>query len=79
MELGIYTSGDLAADPHTGRKPTSIERTRQFMDTVRLADDAGLDVISVAGTTATHPVQAIGAGDRLRIRAAGPVPTPSQT
>lgn len=47
MELGIYTFGDIVADPHTGKKPTSIERTRQLMDMARLADDAGLDVIGV--------------------------------
>lgn len=32
MELGIYTFGDIVADPHTGKKPTSTERTRQLMD-----------------------------------------------
>lgn len=47
MELGIYTFGDIVADPHTGKKPTSIERTRQLMDMARLADDAGLDIIGV--------------------------------
>jgi len=47
MELGIYTFGDLAADPHTGKKPTSTERMRQLMDMARVADDAGLDVIGV--------------------------------
>ena len=47
MELGIYTFGDMVAEPQTGRLPTSIERTRQMMDMARLADDAGLDVIGV--------------------------------
>jgi alkanesulfonate monooxygenase SsuD/methylene tetrahydromethanopterin reductase-like flavin-dependent oxidoreductase (luciferase family) len=47
VELGIYTFGDIVADPHTGNKPTPTERTRQLMDMAKLADDAGLDVIGV--------------------------------
>lgn len=47
MELGIYTFGDIVADPHTGRKPSPAERMRQMLDMARLADDAGLDVIGV--------------------------------
>ncbi|MBK1795477.1 LLM class flavin-dependent oxidoreductase [Devosia sp. WQ 349] len=47
MELGIYTFGDIIADPHTGRKPSSGERMRQLLDMARLADEAGLDIIGV--------------------------------
>ncbi|WP_189434974.1 LLM class flavin-dependent oxidoreductase [Mesorhizobium sp. M1E.F.Ca.ET.041.01.1.1] len=47
MELGIYSFGDLVADPNTGKKPTSVERMRRLMDMARLADDAGLDVIGI--------------------------------
>lgn len=47
MELGIYTFGDIVADPHTGRKPSPAERMRQMLDMARLADDVGLDVIGV--------------------------------
>ncbi|ODT21685.1 MAG: hypothetical protein ABS35_16680 [Kaistia sp. SCN 65-12] len=47
MELGIYTFGDIVADPHTGRKPSAGERMRQMLDMARLADDAGLDIIGV--------------------------------
>ncbi|OEO31027.1 hypothetical protein VW23_018225 [Devosia insulae DS-56] len=47
MELGIYTFGDIVADPHTGRKPSPSERMRQMLDMAKLADNVGLDVIGV--------------------------------
>lgn len=47
MELGIYTFGDMVADPNTGRAASPLERTRQMMEMARLADEAGLDVIGV--------------------------------
>jgi alkanesulfonate monooxygenase SsuD/methylene tetrahydromethanopterin reductase-like flavin-dependent oxidoreductase (luciferase family) len=47
MELGIYTFGDLVADPHTGRTVSGRERMRQMLDLARLADEAGLDIIGV--------------------------------
>ena len=47
MELGIYTFGDMVADPHTGRKPSPVEKMRQLLDLAKLADEAGLDIIGV--------------------------------
>ncbi|MGI4885438.1 MAG: LLM class flavin-dependent oxidoreductase [Janthinobacterium lividum] len=47
MELGIYTFGDLVADPKTGRTISAKERMRQLLDLARLADQAGLDVLGV--------------------------------
>lgn len=47
MELGIYTFGDLVADPHTGRTVSSQERMRQMLELAKLADQAGLDIIGV--------------------------------
>lgn len=47
MELGIYTFGDLVADPRTGKAVSAHERTRQMLEMAKLADDAGLDVIGV--------------------------------
>jgi alkanesulfonate monooxygenase SsuD/methylene tetrahydromethanopterin reductase-like flavin-dependent oxidoreductase (luciferase family) len=47
MELGLYTFGDLVADPHTGRKASAPERMRQMLEIARLADAAGLDIIGV--------------------------------
>jgi len=79
MELGIYTFGDLAADPHTGKTPTSIERTRQLMDMSKLADDAGLDVIGIGehhgldfvnSATATLISGMAGATKRIRFTSA---------
>ncbi|MEQ9946395.1 LLM class flavin-dependent oxidoreductase [Pectobacterium aroidearum] len=47
MELGIYTFGDLVADPHTGRTVSGQERMWQMLELAKLADQAGLDVIGV--------------------------------
>ena len=47
MELGIYTFGDLVADPHTGRRQSAAERMRQMLDMASVADKAGLDIIGV--------------------------------
>ena len=32
MELGIYTFGDLVADPHTGMAVSAQERMRQMLE-----------------------------------------------
>src|SRR5271169_3525947 len=47
MELGIYTFGDLTADPQSGRKTTAGDRMRQMLDMARLADETGLEIIGV--------------------------------
>src|SRR5260370_40745107 len=47
MELGLYTFGDLVADPRTGRPPAPRERMRQMIDMAILADEAGLDIVGV--------------------------------
>ncbi len=47
MEFGVYTFGDLVADPRTGRIPSSRERMRQMIDMAILADEAGLDIVGV--------------------------------
>ena len=47
MELGIYTFGDLVADPRTGRTKAARERMRDMIEMAKLADEAGLDVIGV--------------------------------
>jgi len=47
MELGLYTFGDLVADPRTGRVPSASERVRDMLAMAKLADDAGLDVLGV--------------------------------
>jgi len=47
MEIGVYTFGDIVADPHTGRKPTPAVRMRQMLDMARSADELGLDIVGV--------------------------------
>ena len=47
MEIGVYTFGDLVADPHTGRTVSGEARMRQMLDLARHADEAGLDVVGV--------------------------------
>jgi alkanesulfonate monooxygenase SsuD/methylene tetrahydromethanopterin reductase-like flavin-dependent oxidoreductase (luciferase family) len=47
LELGLYTFGDLVADPRTGRLPTARERMRQMIDMAIFADEAGLDIVGV--------------------------------
>ncbi|MGO4371242.1 LLM class flavin-dependent oxidoreductase [Paenibacillus sp. MCAF20] len=47
FEFGIYTLGDLAADPHTGRSLSAAQRIKEVLAAAKLADDAGLDVFGV--------------------------------
>ena len=47
MELGLYTFGDLVADPRTGTAVSARDRMRQMLELARLADAAGLDIIGV--------------------------------
>jgi alkanesulfonate monooxygenase SsuD/methylene tetrahydromethanopterin reductase-like flavin-dependent oxidoreductase (luciferase family) len=47
MELGIYTFGDIPADPTSSRRLSPVERMRQMLDMAKLADEAGLDIIGV--------------------------------
>ena len=47
MELGLYTFGDLTADPHSGRAITAKQRYDEILAAAKLADDAGLDVFGV--------------------------------
>jgi probable LLM family oxidoreductase len=46
MEIGIYTFGELAPDPTTGRT-TPGQRLRDLIEEIVLADQVGLDVFGV--------------------------------
>lgn len=46
MQFGIYTFGDLTADPVTGQRLSAGERLSEVLAQARLADDAGLDVFA---------------------------------
>lgn len=47
FEIGIFTFGELTADPSSGRTIDPAVRLREFIDLARLADQAGLDVFGV--------------------------------
>ena len=47
FEIGIFTFGEITADPVTGRPLDPSVRLREFIDLARLADQAGLDVFGV--------------------------------
>ncbi len=47
MELGVYTFGEVTADPETGRTPSPQERLRDLLEEIELADQVGLDVFGV--------------------------------
>jgi putative FMN-dependent luciferase-like monooxygenase len=44
MQFGIFTVGDIAPDPSTGRAPTEHERIKRMVETAVLAEEVGLDV-----------------------------------
>ena len=47
MEFGIYTFGDITADPQSGRAISAAQRYAEIMAAAKLADAAGLDVFGV--------------------------------
>lgn len=47
MELGIFTFGEAAPDPVSGRPVSAHERLRNLMEEIELADQVGLDVFGV--------------------------------
>ena len=47
FEIGLFTFGEVTADPATGRPIDPAVRLREFVDLAVLADQAGLDVFGV--------------------------------
>ncbi len=47
MEIGLYTFGDVGADPVTGRRIGPAERLRNLVEEIVLADQVGLDVFGL--------------------------------
>ena len=47
FEIGLFTFGEITADPVTGRPIDPAIRLREFIDLAILADHAGLDVFGV--------------------------------
>jgi putative FMN-dependent luciferase-like monooxygenase len=46
MQFGIFTVGDVTADPTTGRTPTEAERINATVQIARKAEEVGLDVFA---------------------------------
>ena len=46
MQFGIFTVGDVTADPTTGRTPTEHERIKATVAIARKAEEVGLDVFA---------------------------------
>ena len=47
FEIGLFTFGEITADPSTGRPLDPARRLREFIDLAKIADEAGLDVFGV--------------------------------
>lgn len=47
MQLGLYSFGETAVDPATGRAPEAGQRLRDLVEEIELADQVGLDVFGV--------------------------------
>jgi probable LLM family oxidoreductase len=47
FEVGLFTFGEVTADPATGRPIDPAVRLREFIELAKLADEAGLDVFGV--------------------------------
>ncbi|MED1205446.1 LLM class flavin-dependent oxidoreductase [Heyndrickxia acidicola] len=47
IEIGLYTLGEIAEDPHTGKKISAAQRIKEIIEAAKLADDAGLDVFGI--------------------------------
>jgi alkanesulfonate monooxygenase SsuD/methylene tetrahydromethanopterin reductase-like flavin-dependent oxidoreductase (luciferase family) len=47
LEFGIYTLGDHLPDPRTGKRISAEQRIHEIIELAKLADQAGIDIISV--------------------------------
>lgn len=47
FEIGLFTFGEITADPATGQPIDPAVRLREFIELAKIADDAGLDVFGV--------------------------------
>lgn len=47
MEIGLYTFGDIGADPATGHRIGPAERLQNLVEEIVLADQVGLDVFGL--------------------------------
>ena len=81
FEIGLFTFGEITADPVTGRPIDPAVRLREFIDLAMLADQAGLDVFGVGEhhrpdfAIASPPV-VLAAIAQATNRSASPAPSP---
>lgn len=47
MEIGVYTFGEIAPNPHSGQKISPKQRLEEIIGAAKIADEAGLDVFGV--------------------------------
>ena len=47
FEIGLFTFGEITADPDTGRPIDAAVRLREFIELAKIGDQAGLDVFGV--------------------------------
>jgi hypothetical protein len=47
FEIGLFTFGEITADPLTGRPIDPAVRLREFIELAKIGDQAGLDVLVV--------------------------------
>src|SRR5690606_7287999 len=47
MEIGVFTCVETTPDPETGRVLSPLERMRNLLEEIELADEVGLDVFGV--------------------------------
>lgn len=45
IEFGLYSIGDHVLNPHNGEKISAEQRIHELIETAKLADESGLDVI----------------------------------
>jgi probable LLM family oxidoreductase len=80
MEFGVYSFGDVTADPVTGQRLSPGERLAEVLAQAKLADDVGLDVFALGEhhrldftVSATTVVLAAVAAQTRRIKLASAV------
>lgn len=47
MEIGVYSFGEIAPNPHSGQIISSKQRLEEIIEAAKIADEAGLDVFGV--------------------------------
>ena len=51
MQFGVFSVGDVTADPTTGRTVSEAERIKAMVAIALKAEEVGLDVFAPASTT----------------------------